>query len=314
MSPASDPESIDPESPVPLYHQIAEAIRGRIVRGELQAGDSLEPMRRAAERWSVNLHTVRHAYAALAREGLLEMRSTRGTRVTGEAALLRRQGPEDVASFVSRVLDEARQEHGLRAEELAGLVAARAGRGRPGVALIECNAWQCAAHAHELAERWELDVKPWPLSQEAEPQAEILVSTYFHYNDIRRRWPHLLKRVKFLTVCIDETVVSWLQGVGSAVVVERDLPTAEAVAADLAAALGPGIQLRTLVTEDPAAAIAQDASEHILCSPRVWSDLDEGTRSRKECAVVRYRFDDLEREALARELAWRRTRTSVESL
>ena len=32
---------IDPSSPVPLYHQIAMAIRARLQRGELQAGDTL---------------------------------------------------------------------------------------------------------------------------------------------------------------------------------------------------------------------------------------------------------------------------------
>ena len=76
------PESIDPASPVPLYHQIAESIRSRIAAGSLESGDALEPMRQAAERWGVNLHTVRHAYAALARDGLVETsRGARGTRV-----------------------------------------------------------------------------------------------------------------------------------------------------------------------------------------------------------------------------------------
>ena len=60
--------SFDPQSPVPLYHQIAEALRARMERGELRAGDALEPMRQAAERFGVNLHTVRHAYTALARD------------------------------------------------------------------------------------------------------------------------------------------------------------------------------------------------------------------------------------------------------
>jgi len=72
------PETIDPDSPVPLYHQIAEQIRASIEAGELAPGDILEPLRKAAETWNVNLHTIRHANAALARTGLVE--SGRGRR------------------------------------------------------------------------------------------------------------------------------------------------------------------------------------------------------------------------------------------
>ena len=43
-------QQIDPESPVPLYHQIAQAIRAQMERAELRPGDALEPMRQAAER------------------------------------------------------------------------------------------------------------------------------------------------------------------------------------------------------------------------------------------------------------------------
>ena len=64
---------VDPESPVPLYHQIAEGLRAAIEAGALAPGDALDPMRQAAETWGVNIHTVRHAYAALAREGLIEV-------------------------------------------------------------------------------------------------------------------------------------------------------------------------------------------------------------------------------------------------
>ena len=53
--------TIDPKSPVPLYYQIAQAIRAQIEAGSIAPGDVLEPLRKAAESWGVNLHTVRHA-------------------------------------------------------------------------------------------------------------------------------------------------------------------------------------------------------------------------------------------------------------
>jgi len=81
---------IDPQSPVPLYHQIAEALRVSIEAGTLAPGDALQPMREAAERWGVAIHTVRHAYAALAREGLVK--PAEGARHTGDG--FRGKGPD----------------------------------------------------------------------------------------------------------------------------------------------------------------------------------------------------------------------------
>lgn len=72
---------INRDSPVPLYHQIAEGLRNAIAVGELAAGERLPSIRDAAGRWGVNLHTLRKAYGELAREGLLRVSSARGTEV-----------------------------------------------------------------------------------------------------------------------------------------------------------------------------------------------------------------------------------------
>src|SRR5210317_255717 len=115
---------IDPNAPTPLYLQIAEAIRERIRRGELASGESLEPLREAARTWNVNLHTVRHAYTALAREGLVETRGTRGTRVAAEKSPGER--PNTLASPAGEALVErfAREAagHGLSREDLVRLL------------------------------------------------------------------------------------------------------------------------------------------------------------------------------------------------
>ncbi|NUS48333.1 MAG: GntR family transcriptional regulator, partial [Gemmatimonadaceae bacterium] len=62
---------LNPSSPIPLYHQLAEAIRAEIAAGTLAPGDRLPPLRAGADVWGVNLHTVRHAYRALAESGLV---------------------------------------------------------------------------------------------------------------------------------------------------------------------------------------------------------------------------------------------------
>ena len=73
--------ALDPENPVPLYRQIAEAIRYRIATGRLMPGQTLPPLREAATLWGVNRHTVQRTYAELARDGLVQMNGALGTRI-----------------------------------------------------------------------------------------------------------------------------------------------------------------------------------------------------------------------------------------
>ena len=107
--------AIDPSSPIPLYHQIAEALRSRIESCELAEGEVLEPLREAAAQFGVNLHTVRHAYAELARQGLVETRRARGT-------VVRARGESQVSSlerFVRDTLRQADEKFGLSPVQLA---------------------------------------------------------------------------------------------------------------------------------------------------------------------------------------------------
>jgi len=297
---------IDPDSPVPLYHQIAEAIRARMEQGDLKEGDSLEPMRLAAAHWGVNLHTVRHAYAALARDGLVEMRAARGTRVTGAAARIRAGTEAEQDRFVADVVNEARERFGLTPATLAARVSMFESSRRPSVAVVECSAWQCQSHADEITRAWDVDARPWPLSIESEPTCDTIIATYFHYNDIRRQWPHVLDTVRFVTIRPARSIGAWLEDAEHFVLVERDMPTAEAVAADLRTMLGRDLAIRIEVTDDAASVVARHAGSRILFSPRVWSDLDQAVRSCDRCAVVRYEFDGTEIDTIARDLGWRR--------
>jgi hypothetical protein len=138
------------------------------------------------------------------------------------------------------------------------------------------------------------------------PEADLVVATYFHYNDVRRRWPRLLASVRFLTLRVDPDALEWLGDAEAAVVLERDEPTAGAVVADLRAALRHPVDLSSVVTSDPAGWVARERETRVLVSPRVWSDLGAAERALEHCAVVGYRFDEGEIDALARERGWRR--------
>jgi DNA-binding transcriptional MocR family regulator len=77
----------------PLYLQIRDQIRERIISGALASGDRLEPTRELAKRLSVHRTTVSNAYADLEAEGLIQGTVGRGTFVSSLAATLRASGP-----------------------------------------------------------------------------------------------------------------------------------------------------------------------------------------------------------------------------
>lgn len=83
--------SLNPESGLPLYVQIAAAVRRAVGDGEITAGDRLPAARDLAQSLDVNMHTVLRAYNDLREEGLIELRRGRGAIVregsTGSAAI-----------------------------------------------------------------------------------------------------------------------------------------------------------------------------------------------------------------------------------
>lgn len=74
--------TLDSSLPKPLYVQIRDQIRERILSGALKVGERLEPSRELAKRLGVHRTTVGNAYADLEAEGLISGTVGRGTFVT----------------------------------------------------------------------------------------------------------------------------------------------------------------------------------------------------------------------------------------
>jgi GntR family transcriptional regulator len=72
---------LDKHSPVPLYYQLAEAIREQVRSGELNPGDQLPPERILSEQAGISRMTARQALAYLVRQGTLVVRHGLGTFV-----------------------------------------------------------------------------------------------------------------------------------------------------------------------------------------------------------------------------------------
>jgi GntR family transcriptional regulator len=69
------------DGPVPVYRQIADAIRAHCVAGRLNAGAKLPTVRDLAGSLGIHFNTVAEAYRTLAEEGWLTLERRRGATV-----------------------------------------------------------------------------------------------------------------------------------------------------------------------------------------------------------------------------------------
>jgi GntR family transcriptional regulator len=72
---------LNPASPVPLYHQLAELLSARIASGELAVGDKLPSEPELAREFQIGRPTVRQATDLLVRRHMIERRRGSGTYV-----------------------------------------------------------------------------------------------------------------------------------------------------------------------------------------------------------------------------------------
>jgi GntR family transcriptional regulator len=72
---------LNKKSPVPLYYQLAESLRERILTGQLAPGVQLPSERELSEEAGISRMTARQGLAYLEREGLLEVKPGIGTFV-----------------------------------------------------------------------------------------------------------------------------------------------------------------------------------------------------------------------------------------
>ena len=354
------PPNLDPASPVPLYHQLAELLRYRIATGALAPGTALPPLRAAARQWGVNLHTVRHAYAALAALGLVRTRAPHGTLVlggaprrgdTGNAGAGRRGSRRrDAAArsdngtadeFLARTLREAQERFGLDPAELGRRLALMDETARAGepVHVVECSETQAADLALQLSGRWNVAARGWSLERPGEPPPGPIVATYFHYNDIRTRWPERFPAAHFVAIHPDPALAARLeafrgeqgprrarrQGSGAGrdakgrgaraaatarttvLVCEREAAMARNIAADLKALLSADRFDVTPRVETRAGATLATASAEtpVLFAPRMWAALSAARRADPRAIEIRYLIEPRDLDALGEAMGWR---------
>jgi GntR family transcriptional regulator len=77
---------IEMRADVPAYRQIVDALRAKLVSGEVKPGDLLPPVRQLAVDLGVHFNTVAEAYRVLAEEGWLDLKRRRGALVLSRKA------------------------------------------------------------------------------------------------------------------------------------------------------------------------------------------------------------------------------------
>ncbi|HIU18921.1 MAG TPA: GntR family transcriptional regulator [Candidatus Limiplasma stercoravium] len=70
----------------PIYEQIVQQLKGKILSGELRQGDALPSMRVLAKELRVSVITTKRAYEELEREGFIVSMTGKGSFVAGANA------------------------------------------------------------------------------------------------------------------------------------------------------------------------------------------------------------------------------------
>ena len=107
--------TLNPDTDVPVFQQIHDELVLAIARGQLLAGEKLDPVRHVAADIGINPATVKHAYDLLVADGLVETAGRSGSIVRLGAHTAAQE--QQVRQRLRRVATLARAQ-GFSTEEL----------------------------------------------------------------------------------------------------------------------------------------------------------------------------------------------------
>ena len=101
----------------PIYTQLLETLKRRIMSGYYQPGEKLLPVRELAQQAKVNPNTMQKALAELERQSLVFAVRTTGRYITEDTILIEETKKEFAAAHVKSYYDEMKV-LGYRKEEM----------------------------------------------------------------------------------------------------------------------------------------------------------------------------------------------------
>ena len=117
--------TLDPSNPLPLYQQLAGALRRQVALGALRAGERVPTVRELAVLARVNRNTAARAIQTLEAEGLVTTRVGQGTFVAANApSIAADEGLDEVDEALDEALARA-ERRGVSLDELSERLNAR---------------------------------------------------------------------------------------------------------------------------------------------------------------------------------------------
>ena len=109
---------ISNSNPDPIYKQITDQIKNKIISGILKAGDALPSMRFLARDLHISVITTKRAYADLERDGFIETVAGKGCFVARKnMEFIREEQLRKAQEFLQKAVDVAKQ-GGITLDEL----------------------------------------------------------------------------------------------------------------------------------------------------------------------------------------------------
>ncbi len=102
-------ENMDFNDNLPIYIQIMNLIKGKIVSGEIGKGDKLPSVREFSKKLKVNPNTVQRTYQELEREGLVFTQRGMGTFVTEDKEVIKKFKKGMATNIVNNFLIEMKK-------------------------------------------------------------------------------------------------------------------------------------------------------------------------------------------------------------
>ena len=97
------------DSGAPIYTQIMNKIKLRILSGQWAAGERIPAVRELAVEFGVNPNTMQRALSELERDGLLFSERTAGRFITGDSGLIRETRERMADELIQRFLIQMEQ-------------------------------------------------------------------------------------------------------------------------------------------------------------------------------------------------------------
>lgn len=205
--------TVESESHLPVYVQLREQIKFLILKGELAPGASLPTTRQLAGYLRVNRNTVLKAYQELERDGLIKCQRGQGCQVAERPTNAAQPISPQLLEVVDRAIEQAGQ-IGVGPDDFATIVYARARQRRDvqvrrRIVFVECGIHTATALARAIQEKLGVEVTPILLQDLRHPtpetedricEAQVVATTFFHVQELRRLLASTRKEIVALVV------------------------------------------------------------------------------------------------------------------